>query len=236
MENYTVLVIDDDKNILKILELYLKKEGFNVATCENGMLAKEKFLEVQPALVVLDVMLPGKDGFQVLADIRGISDVPVIMLTAKGSTQDRVMGLDCGADDYLAKPFDAKELLARIKAVLRRTASVQDSGEVKTALSFHGLQVSIEYYSVTINGEKVEMTPKEIELLHYLASHERKVFTREQLLEAVWGFEYYGDTRTVDVHVKRIREKLGAEYASLICTVWGVGYKFDSEMLGKKEE
>ena len=168
------------------------------------MLAKEKFLRFSPRLWCL-MLCFRKDGFQVLADIRGISDVPVIMLTAKGSTQDRVMGLDCGADDYLAKPFDAKELLARIKAVLRRTASVQDSGEVKTALSFHGLQVSIEYYSVTINGEKVEMTPKEIELLHYLASHERKVFTREQLLEAVWGFEYYGDTRTVDVHVKCIR-------------------------------
>ncbi|NLB61367.1 MAG: response regulator transcription factor [Clostridiales bacterium] len=237
MENYTVLVIDDDKNILKILELYLKKEGFNVATCESGALAKEKFLEVQPALVVLDVMLPGKDGFHVLADIREVSDVPVIMLTAKGSTQDRVLGLDGGADDYIAKPFDAKELLARIKAVLRRFAATQESGsDMKSAISFHGLQVSIEHYSVTINGTKIEMTPKEIELLYYLASHERKVFTREQLLEAVWGFEFYGDTRTVDVHVKRIREKLGAEYATLLGTIWGVGYKFDSQMFGKKEE
>ena len=220
----TILIVDDDKNILKILELYLMKEGFDVVTCEKGTQSLAMFHEAQPALVVLDVMLPGKDGFAVLKEIRAESAVPVIMLTAKGATLDRVEGLNLGADDYVAKPFDAQELIARIKAVLRRAPATESAASV----SFGGLTVSIENYSVTINDTHVDMAPKEIELLYFLATHENKVYTREQLLEQVWGFEFYGDTRTIDVHVKRIREKMGEEYASMLATVWGVGYKFTS--------
>lgn len=228
MDDYaknTILVIDDDKNILKILELYLMKEGFEVVTCEKGTQSLAAFHEAQPALVILDVMLPGKDGFAVLKEIRAESAVPVIMLTAKGATLDRVEGLNLGADDYVAKPFDAKELIARIKAVLRRAPAAESAGTIM----FGGLMISIENYLVTVNDVHVDMTPKEIELLYYLATHENKVFTREQLLEQVWGFDFYGDTRTIDVHIKRIREKMN-EYAPMLATVWGVGYKFTSQI------
>lgn len=223
MDTKTILVIDDDKNILEIVKLYLNKEGYTVKTGERGDTAIDLFHEHKPDLVVLDVMLPGMDGWTVLHEIREESEVPVIMLTAKGDTLDRIQGLDLGADDYMAKPFDAKELLARIKAVLRR--SVGAESERKIAMP--GLVVSLENYAVTLDDKVVEMPPKEIELLYFLASHEGKVFTREQLLEQVWGFDFFGDSRTVDVHVKRIREKLGERDAWEIKTVWGVGYKFE---------
>lgn len=224
MENNTILVIDDDRNILEIIKLYLNKEGYSVQVGERGDTALALFRETKPALVVLDVMLPGLDGWKVLHQLREESDVPVIMLTAKSDTLDRVQGLDLGADDYMAKPFDAKELLARIKAVLRRSSVP----ETERVVSFPGLTVSLENYAVTLDDKTIEMPPKEIELLYFLASHENKVFTREQLLEQVWGFDFFGDSRTVDVHVKRIREKLGEREAWQIKTVWGVGYKFES--------
>lgn len=225
MENNTILVIDDDRNILAIIELYLKKAGFTVATCADGLSALAAFHEARPALVVLDVMLPGKDGWSVLHDIRMESETPVIMLTAKGDTGDRVQGLELGADDYMAKPFDAKELIARIKAVLRRSVPV----EPERTIFLPGLTVSLENYGVTLDGRQLEMPPKEIELLYFLASHSGKVFTREQLLEQVWGFDFFGDSRTVDVHVKRIREKLGEDHDWQLKTVWGVGYKFEQQ-------
>ncbi len=225
MENNTILVIDDDKNILAIIEMYLKKAEYAVKTCERGDLALQLFRETQPALVVLDVMLPGLDGWEVLSRLRAESSVPVIMLTAKGDTLDRIQGLDLGADDYIVKPFDGKELLARIKAVLRRSNQAEEG---ERQVSFEGLTVSLDNYSVVLDGKQVEMPPKEIELLYFLASREGKVFTREQLLEQVWGFDFFGDSRTVDVHVKRIREKLGERSTWQIKTVWGVGYKFEA--------
>ena len=225
MENNTILVIDDDRNILAILELYLKKAGFQVATCADGAMALAAFHETRPALVVLDVVLPGRDGWSVLHDIRMEGETPVIMLTAKGDTGDRVQGLDLGADDYVSKPFDAKELIARIKAVLRRSVPV----EPERTIQLEGLSVSLENYAVQLDGRPLEMPPKEIELLYFLASHSGKVFTREQLLEQVWGFDFFGDSRTVDVHVKRIREKLGDSHPWQLKTVWGVGYKFEKQ-------
>lgn len=223
MENSTILVIDDDRNILAIIELYLKKAGYQVATCADGGMALAAFHETRPALVVLDVMLPGRDGWSVLHDIRMESETPVIMLTAKGDTGDRIQGLELGADDYIAKPFDAKELIARIKAVLRRSVPM----EPERTIQLEGLSVSLENYAVLLDGQQLEMPPKEIELLYFLASHAGKVFTREQLLEQVWGFDFFGDSRTVDVHVKRIREKLGDSHQWQLKTVWGVGYKFE---------
>ncbi len=225
MEKNSILVIDDDRNILAIIEMYLRKAGYEVTCCERGDEAIQLFRRVQPALVVLDVMLPGMDGWEVLGKLRQESDVPVIMLTAKGDTLDRIQGLDLGADDYIVKPFDAKELLARIKAVLRRSGSA----ETEKCVEFEGLTVSLDNYSVVLDGKQIEMPPKEIELLFFLASREGKVFTREQLLEQVWGFDFFGDSRTVDVHVKRIREKLGEREAWQLKTVWGVGYKFEAK-------
>ncbi len=224
MENNTILVIDDDRNILAIIELYLKKAGFAVSTCTTGYEAMQAFRTVKPTLVVLDVMLPGMDGWSILHEIRQESTTPVIMLTAKGDTGERVRGLELGADDYIAKPFDSNELVARIKAVLRRFAPATD-GERSIALP--DLSISLENYSVILDGVQLEMPPKEIELLYFLASHSGKVFTREQLLEQVWGFDFFGDSRTVDVHVKRIREKLGERDSWQLKTVWGVGYKFE---------
>ncbi len=224
MENNTILVIDDDRNILAIIELYLKKAGFAVSTCTTGYEAMQAFRTVKPTLVVLDVMLPGMDGWSILHEIRQESTTPVIMLTAKGDTGERVRGLELGADDYIAKPFDSNELVARIKAVLRRFAPAT-VGERSIALP--DLSISLENYSVILDGVQLEMPPKEIELLYFLASHSGKVFTREQLLEQVWGFDFFGDSRTVDVHVKRIREKLGERDSWQLKTVWGVGYKFE---------
>ena len=224
MENNTILVIDDDTNILAIIEMYLKKEGFAVKTCARGDEALAAFREGKPQLVVLDVMLPGLDGWHVLEKLRAESSVPVIMLTAKGDTLDRIQGLDLGADDYIPKPFESKELLARIKAVLRRSAVPENEKEIH----YEGLSVSLDNYSVLLDGKQIEMPPKEIELLFFLASREGKVFTREQLLEQVWGFDFFGDSRTVDVHVKRIREKIGERPQWELKTVWGVGYKFEA--------
>ena len=225
MENNTILVIDDDRNILAIIELYLKKAGFQVYTCADGTSALAAFHETKPSLVVLDIMLPGRDGWAVLHDIRMESETPVIMLTAKGDTGDRVQGLELGADDYISKPFDAKELIARIKAVLRRSTPTEPA----RTIALPGLTVSLENYAVTLDGRQLEMPPKEIELLYFLASHTGKVITREQLLEQVWGFDFFGDSRTVDVHVKRIREKLGDDHEWELRTVWGVGYKFEQK-------
>ena len=225
MEKNSILVIDDDRNILPIIEMYLRKAGYEVTCVERGDEALQAFRRAQPALVVLDVMLPGMDGWEVLDKLRQESDVPVIMLTAKGDTVDRIPGLDLGADDYIVKPFDAKELLARIKAVLRRSSLPEN----EKCVTFEDLEISLDNYSVTLDGKQIEMPPKEIELLFFLASREGKVFTREQLLEQVWGFDFFGDSRTVDVHVKRIREKLGERDAWQLKTVWGVGYKFEAK-------
>ena len=225
MEKNSILVIDDDRNILAIIEMYLRKAGYDVSCCERGDEALQLFRKVQPALVVLDVMLPGLDGWEVLGKMRAESDVPVIMLTAKGDTLDRIQGLDLGADDYIVKPFDAKELLARVKAVLRRSSQPENEKSVE----FEGLSISLDNYAVIMDGKQIEMPPKEIELLFFLASREGKVFTREQLLEQVWGFDFFGDSRTVDVHVKRIREKQGEREAWQLKTVWGVGYKFEAK-------
>jgi len=225
MENNTILVIDDDRNILAIIELYLKKAGFQVYTCADGTSALAAFHETKPSLVGLAIMLPGRDGWAVLHDIRMESDTPVIMRTAKGDTGDRVQGLELGADDYISKPFDAKELIARIKAVLRRSTPA----EPERTINLPGLTVSLENYAGTLDGRQLEKPPKEIELLYFLASHTGKVFTREQLLEEVWGFDFFGDSRTVDVHVKRIREKLGENHEWELRTVWGVGYKFEQK-------
>lgn len=222
--NNVILVIDDDTNILAIIEMYLKKEGYSVATCTRGDEALEAYRSINPSLVLLDVMLPGLDGWTVLEKLRKESSIPVIMLTAKGDTLDRIQGLELGADDYIPKPFETKELLARIRAVLRRSVAPGDDKELR----FPNLIISLDNYNVTLDGKPLDMPPKEIELLFFLASHEGKVFTREQLLEQVWGFDFFGDSRTVDVHIKRIREKIGERPEWEIRTVWGVGYKFES--------
>lgn len=221
----TIMVVDDDPNIANLVRLYLEKEGYAVQIQSTGDGALAAFTANPPSLVLLDLMLPGMDGWQVCRAIRQQSNIPIIMLSAKDETFDKVLGLELGADDYITKPFEGKELVARIKAVLRRT-SAQDSTGV---LSFPGLSISIDKYEVRFQGNVIEMPPKELEVLYFLASHQNRVFTREQLLEQVWGFEFFGDSRTVDVHIKRLREKL-TDTESLgwqIRTVWGVGYKFE---------
>ncbi len=222
-----ILLVDDDPNIARLVQLYLEKEGFEVKTADRGDDALAQFRKLPPDLMLLDVMLPGMDGWQVLKAIRKTSSIPIIMLTAKDETFDKVLGLELGADDYMTKPFDTKELVARVKAVLRRTQGPEE--EKNDTLSFPGLTVSLTQYEVHYEGEKVEMPPKELEVLYFLASHQNQVFTREQLLEQVWGFDFFGDSRTVDVHIKRLREKLPEceKYGWCIRTVWGVGYKFE---------
>ncbi len=220
-----ILVVDDDVNICELLRLYLVKEGWDVQVAYNGVKAMELFKSDAPDFVLLDIMLPGEDGFTILKNIRAVSNVPVIMLTAKGETNDKITGLDFGADDYVCKPFNPKELIARIKAVSRRSEDVQAAD---STVEYENLKVDILNYELIVKGEKVEAPPKEIELLYCLASNPNKVFTRDQLLNKVWGFEFYGDTRTVDVHVKRIRSKIdGASKKWGLKTVWGVGYKFE---------
>ena len=223
-----ILVVDDDPNISHLVELYLQKENFEVKAVARGDDAVNEFHRLPPDLMLLDVMLPGMDGYQVLKAVRKSGSIPVIMLTARDETFDKVLGLELGADDYIAKPFDMKELVARIKAVIRRYQNPEPA-EANKALSFPGLTVNISQYSVTYMGKELEMPPKELELLNFLASHPNQVFTREQLLEQVWGYDYFGDSRTVDVHVKRLREKLteGEKLGWQIKTVWGVGYKFE---------
>lgn len=222
-----ILLVDDDPNISRLVQLYLEKEGFEVRTADRGDDALSEFRKLPPDLMLLDVMLPGMDGWQVLKAIRKTSTIPIIMLTAKDETFDKVLGLELGADDYITKPFDTKELVARVKAVLRRTQGAEE--EKQEGLSFPGLTVSLTQYEVHYEGRKIDMPPKELEVLYFLASHQNQVFTREQLLEQVWGFDFFGDSRTVDVHIKRLREKLqGSEkYGWCIKTVWGVGYKFE---------
>ena len=221
-----IMVVDDDPNIRELVRLYLEKEGFEVTCAERGDEAVKLFRASPPNLMLLDVMLPGMDDWQVCREVRKISNIPIIMLTAKDETFDKVLGLELGADDYIVKPFDGKELVARIKAVIRR---FQVAEAPEKELVFPGLTINISQYTVTYMGKPLEMPPREIELLYFLASHPGMVFTREQLLEQVWGYDYFGDSRTVDVHVKRLREKLsgGEELGWQIKTVWGVGYKFE---------
>ena len=219
-----ILVIDDDVHISELLKLYLEKEDYEVEVAHDGGEGLEKFKSFEPKLVLLDIMLPVMDGWQVCREIRRINNTPIIMLTAKGETFDKVLGLELGADDYIVKPFEPKELIARVKAILRRTNENEDT--VKQ-YSYNNLTVNISDYTVVYYGKELDMPPKEIELLFFLASHPNKEFTREQLLEQVWGFEYFGDSRTVDVHIKRNREKMPVSEGWSIKTVWGIGYKFE---------
>lgn len=221
-----ILVVDDERNIVELVRLYMEKEGFETVCAYTGDEALLKFRETEPDLIVLDLMLPETDGWQVCREIRKTSQVPIIMLTAKSETFDKVLGLELGADDYMTKPFEAKELIARVKAVLRRS---QGTGSpAQSQVSFKNISVNIENYELYIFDKQVDAPPKEIELLYFLASNPNRVYTREQLLEEVWGFDYFGDSRTVDVHIKRLREKLeGAEDGWQLKTVWGVGYKFE---------
>lgn len=227
MSNKTrILIVDDDINICELIRLYLEKEGHEVRTSHNGIKAVDDFKDFAPNLVVLDIMLPGMDGWQVCREIRKTGNIPIIMLSAKGETFDKVLGLELGADDYMVKPFDAKELVARIKAILRRSDHKETvSGDI----IYPNLVISKTNYLVKVGGVEVEMPPKELELLYFLASNPNKVFTREQLLENVWGFDFFGDSRTVDVHVKRLREKLeiAGEQSWNLKTIWAVGYKFE---------
>ena len=220
-----VLIVDDDVNICELQRLYLEKENFQVTVCYDGKKAIELFKERAPDIVILDIMLPSMDGWEVCREIRKFSAIPIIMLSAKDETFNKVLGLELGADDYMVKPFEPKELIARIRAVLRRFGRQDDSPE---QVIFPGLVINKSNYSVRFNGNDIDMPPKELELLFFIASNPNKVYTREQLLENVWGFDFFGDTRTVDVHIKRLREKFEVgDYKWQIKTVWGVGYKFE---------
>ena len=229
--NKKALVIEDDGNIAELLRLYLEKDGFSVSRAADGGEGLEMFRAFSPDIVLLDIMLPVMDGWSILREIRKASKTPVIMLTAKGETDDKVSGLEMGADDYVTKPFDMKELIARIHAVMRRSDDTDsDSGGGGKKLSFDKLTVNIDSYELIVDGQRVDTPPKELELLYHLASSPNRVFTRNQLLDEVWGFDYFGDSRTVDVHIKRLREKLeGVSECWSLKTVWGVGYKFESE-------
>lgn len=221
-----VLVVDDDVNICELVRIYLEKEDFEVKIANDGVRALEIFKEAAPSIVILDLMLPKIDGLSVCKEIRKISNIPVIMLTAKGETFDKVLGLELGADDYVVKPFDSKELVARIKAVLRR---YEHKEVLQEEVVYPNLAINKSNYTVRVKEEMVELAPKELELLYFLASTPNKVYTREQLLDHVWGFDFFGDSRTVDVHIKRIREKIetGEAVNWQLKTVWGVGYKFE---------
>lgn len=223
-----ILVVDDDTNICELLRLYLEKEGYEVVLAHNGADAVTAFREQSPSLMLLDIMLPVLDGWQVCREVRKFSDKPIIMLTAKGETFDKVLGFELGADDYVVKPFDAKEVIARVKAVLRRSGA-GSAASVKE-VSFDKLVINLTNYELRVDGKKVDTPPKELELIYHLASNPNRVFTRDQLLDEVWGFDYYGDSRTVDVHVKRLREKLeGISEKWELKTVWSVGYKFETK-------
>ncbi len=220
------LIVEDDGNIADLLRLYLEKDGFEVYQAADGGQGVELARTVEPDLMLLDIMLPVKDGWQVCREVRAFAKTPIIMLTAKGETTDKVAGLEMGADDYLTKPFEVKELLARVHAVLRRTG--EEDGERTKRLSFDRLVVDLDSYELIVDGKKVDTPPKEMELLFHLAASPNRVYTRNQLLDEVWGFDYFGDSRTVDVHVKRLREKLeGVSEQWRLKTVWGVGYKFE---------
>ena len=226
-----ILIVDDDNNIAELVALYLTKECFETKIVNDGEEALKQFHIFHPDLILLDLMLPGIDGYQVCREIRHTSDVPIIMLSAKGEVFDKVLGLELGADDYIMKPFDSKEMVARVKAVLRRYQPIKTESKAagdQKVVSYNELEVNLTNYSVVCQGHPVEMPPKELELLYFLASSPNQVFTREQLLDHIWGYEYIGDTRTVDVHVKRLREKLGDEHTNwALTTVWGIGYKFE---------
>jgi DNA-binding response OmpR family regulator len=226
-----ILVVDDDKNICELLKLYLENEGFTAYVANDGQDAVNKFHSKTPDLVLLDIMLPKMDGWQVCREIRKTSGVPIIMLTAKGETFDKVLGLELGADDYVTKPFDTKEVMARVKAVLRRTnGTAEEDNSAKKIVVYDNLEINIVNYELKVKGEPVDTPPKELELIYHFASNPNRVYTRDQLLDEVWGFDYYGDSRTVDVHVKRLREKLeGVSDKWSLKTVWGVGYKFETK-------
>ena len=226
-----ILVVDDDLNICELLKLYLENDGYVVFTANDGQEAVDMFQNKTPDLVLLDIMLPKKDGWQVCREIRKTSSAPIIMLTAKGETFDKVLGLELGADDYVVKPFDAKEVMARVKAVLRRTTGDSESTEnEKKVVIYDNLEINIQNYEMKVKGVPVDTPPKELELIYHFASNPNRVYTRDQLLDEVWGFDYYGDSRTVDVHVKRLREKLeGVSDKWCLKTVWGVGYKFETK-------
>ena len=233
MAKQKILIVDDDNNIAELISLYLMKECFDTMIVEDGEKALEQFGQFQPNLILLDLMLPGIDGYQVCREIRRTSNVPIIMLSAKGEVFDKVLGLELGADDYIIKPFDSKERVARVKAVLRRTqtqaaslAAALPSENLGEYVEYPDLLINLTNYSVIYKGQNVDMPPKELELLYFLASSPNQVFTREQLLDHIWGYEYVGDTRTVDVHIKRIREKIHDNEYWSISTVWSIGYKF----------
>ena len=232
-EKQRILIVDDDYNIAELISLYLTKECFETKIVGDGEEALRVFPEFQPNLILLDLMLPGIDGYQVCRELRSTSQVPIIMLSAKGEIFDKVLGLELGADDYMIKPFDSKELVARVKAVLRRyqlpvqmpASSVTEQHD--NFVEYPDLIVNLTNYSVIYNGHSIELPPKELELLYFLASSPNQVFTREQLLDHIWGYEYIGDTRTVDVHIKRLREKIKGNDKWALTTVWGIGYKFE---------
>lgn len=226
-----ILIVDDDENIAELISLYLTKECFNTMMVHDGEKALVAFESYRPNLILLDLMLPGIDGYQVCREIRTRSSVPIIMLSAKGEVFDKVLGLELGADDYIMKPFDSKELVARVKAVLRRYQAIpkpetpaEDRGK---CVEYPGIVINLTTYSVMVDGQNIDMPPKELELLYFLASSPNQVFTREQLLDQIWGYEYIGDTRTVDVHIKRLREKIKDHSEWSLSTVWGIGYKFE---------
>ena len=226
-----ILIVDDDANIAELISLYLTKECFDTMIVNDGEAALAAFDSYVPNLILLDLMLPGSDGYQVCREIRSKSDTPIIMLSAKGEVFDKVLGLELGADDYMEKPFDSKELVARVKAVLRRFTPARSAAPAPVSdtkcMEYPDLVINLTNYSVMYYGKPVEMPPKELELLYFLASSPNQVFTREQLLDHIWGYEYIGDTRTVDVHIKRLREKIKDHTAWCLSTVWGIGYKFE---------
>ena len=230
MANEKILVVDDDTNICELLRLYLTKEGYQVTTANDGEEGLEKFNQLKPDMVLLDVMMPRMDGLEVCRRIRKLGNTPVMMLTAKGETFDKVLGLELGADDYMVKPFDTKEVVARIKAVLRRcTVTTSQTESSEGVIEFDNLRLDMNSYELRVKGKVVEAPPKELELLYHLASTPNRVYTRNQLLDEVWGFDYFGDSRTVDVHIKRLREKVeGVSDQWALKTVWGVGYKFET--------
>lgn len=227
MDNKKILIVDDDENICELLRLYLEKDSFSTIVANNGEQALKCVSLHNPDLILLDIMLPVLDGWQVCREIRKNSNVPIIMLTAKGETFDKVLGLELGADDYVTKPFDSKEVVARIKAVLRRMGD-SDKSDDSREVRYDKLRINITNYELEVDGHQIDTPPKELELVYHLASNPNRVYTRDQLLDEVWGFDYYGDSRTVDVHVKRLREKLeGVSDKWSLKTVWGVGYKFE---------
>ena len=230
MASSKILIVDDDTNICELLRLYIEKEGFTAELANDGESALRKFDSFSPDLILLDIMLPGLDGWQVCREIRKKSACPIIMLTAKGEVFDKVLGLELGADDYVVKPFETKEVVARINAVLRRSGKAGGRQDDSKEVSYDNLVINLTNYELKVKGVQIDTPPKEMELIYHLASNPNRVFTRDQLLDEVWGFDYYGDSRTVDVHIKRLREKLeGVSDKWTLKTVWGVGYKFEAK-------